>query len=63
MGLGRQKGGAESGGKGGLRPVAWALFVSHVRTVVLSWEYFFRGAEGDLYDGCAVVRLRMYDDI
>jgi hypothetical protein len=26
-----------------LRPVAWALLISHVGTLVLSWKYFFIG--------------------
>jgi uncharacterized membrane protein YedE/YeeE len=29
--------------KEGQRPVAWALLVSHVGTMILSWKYFFVG--------------------
>jgi hypothetical protein len=29
--------------KEGLRPVAWALLISHVGTAILSWKYFFTG--------------------
>jgi hypothetical protein len=31
------------GGNPVLRPVAWALFLAHVPTMVLSWQYFFAG--------------------
>lgn len=29
--------------RGVIRPVAWALFVAHMFTAVLSWQYFFKG--------------------